>query len=1221
MVFYYDRYNPSKLWDKILFLAGREIQTAELNELQSIFDNKLKSLNDVFFSDGVSIQGASIGIPDSYPGKLFITEGTVYIEGKISYTKGKEVLGDFTGKGIEWVYVDVSKRIITEFDDATLCDPAVGTYNYKMVGAHRGMIDLNFYSESTKPDLAIKYDFILNGSTLFERSLSPSDKTMAMFGQRIYEINDDFLVSGGNITVQDNATDNTKYDITIGPYLAYLKGKRYCSKISQLATIDKPINTFDKQDITSVITSIGSRSPLTNNIFELNFDYVKEVSVCSYPVRKSIQVLHGVSGGLDLLNITGSIAKVYSISKNSITYVETTDYKVSYDDRGIDWSPFGAEPTVGQYYTVDIAYYKTYTLVNGIYDQTKYIIEYPNSPTNWKVCYIVITDPDYYGGDSSFVINPEYTVYKGRIDAVTLDKNFGIVKIIMGESVVKDPKPNPKVSINDFILFEIKPNTGHYYNAKLYERLDKRVFGSSQEKISKLKKQMDEVQTNLMYTQLNKDALTMSAVGNLCGVFTDQFTNMDTSNIGYTGDNPLFPEPFSAGFDNSSLTAHVDTNKDNKDPLTQNYSQLYYNENVYTIPYTSVLYDSQLLATTFISVQPYAIPRTGAQISVKPNTDIWIDEDIQVTTQSVQARNSISSAVNSLTSQSLLKFSSTVAANSVMANSQGGTTTTTNAGVIAAQVAANVGGQSFGGPTGEVALFTVATNMSIQPFVRQRNITIQGEGWYFPGDPSQYKFLCTIGGINVPNFNSSVSLNSQYGFTATVMIPPGVPCGIVPIKMITDPRFFSAEATYYAKGTLNTETREQRAVQALNPIRLTESPATAPLEIQTQSVTTRKIVQATRTREPGPLPSNMIIDPVSESFKFEEDIFISAIGIFFKAKDLTSPVECKISTTTNGYPTTDYIAQAKLQSSDVLISNDASVETVFNFTHPVYIKKGDEYALMVKSPASSYLVFVAKQGQMELKTQETVFTQPYDGVFFTSSNAATWTAEQDTDMTFKIYRAKFNVGNYELLLKEQTINDSWLSVPAQYFEPTGTDCEIYYTIDSGTTWNEYLFGSKKKIIDSGLATKCQVKFVLSTTSNYLTPVVNDSIGTLYWKYKPIGVYYSNTLDMGESNEFDKVKIKFILIPTDAKFQVSFIASVDGSNWSKYDDSTASVKFNLIDGNIGSYEYEYVIDISDNFNGPNLARYLMLSLKFGDSTYSGNNTQRINNMRVSVYRGR
>lgn len=76
---YYDDYDPSKLFHRILF-RPRTVQTRELNQMQAILQNQIESMSDHIFKEGANVVGGEIGITqyDNTLG-ITITAGTMAI--------------------------------------------------------------------------------------------------------------------------------------------------------------------------------------------------------------------------------------------------------------------------------------------------------------------------------------------------------------------------------------------------------------------------------------------------------------------------------------------------------------------------------------------------------------------------------------------------------------------------------------------------------------------------------------------------------------------------------------------------------------------------------------------------------------------------------------------------------------------------------------------------------------------------------------------------------------------------------------------------------------------------------------------------------------------------------------------------------------------------------------------------------------------------------------
>lgn len=160
-------------------------------------------------------------------------------------------------------------------------------------------------------------------------------------------------------------------------------------------------------------------------------------------------------------------------------------------------------------------------------------------------------------------------------------------------------------------------------------------------------------------------------------------------------------------------------------------------------------------------------------------------------------------------------------------------------------------------------------------------------------------------------------------------------------------------------------------------------------------------------------------DPLAQSFFINsaEGAFITAIEVFFQAKDNVLPVTMQIRTMRDGTPTTSVVpfSELDLMPSEVNISNDASVATKFTFKSPVYLKGNTEYAFVLLADTPNYGVWISRMGEEDITNSLTnpdaprpiIAQQPLLGSLFKSQNGSTWDASQFEDIKFTMYRAQF----------------------------------------------------------------------------------------------------------------------------------------------------------------------------------------------------------------------
>ncbi len=134
---YPDRYDRSKNWVKILPVPGRNLQTAELIEMQSIQEDNLKQGFNSLFKNGTILSGLKMELVSLTESKatISISSGQMYIEGIIIEVSSTSI--ETPPFGLFNVGVLITEKVVTELEDPTLRDPIKGDYAYGTEGAAR----------------------------------------------------------------------------------------------------------------------------------------------------------------------------------------------------------------------------------------------------------------------------------------------------------------------------------------------------------------------------------------------------------------------------------------------------------------------------------------------------------------------------------------------------------------------------------------------------------------------------------------------------------------------------------------------------------------------------------------------------------------------------------------------------------------------------------------------------------------------------------------------------------------------------------------------------------------------------------------------------------------------------------------------------------------------------------------------------------------------------
>ena len=176
--------------------------------------------------------------------------------------------------------------------------------------------------------------------------------------------------------------------------------------------------------------------------------------------------------------------------------------------------------------------------------------------------------------------------------------------------------------------------------------------------------------------------------------------------------------------------------------------------------------------------------------------------------------------------------------------------------------------------------------------------------------------------------------------------------------------------------------------------------------------------------DPGSDPNNF--NPVRNEAR-STGSFITSVDIFLGFIDTRANndhVICEIRSSDNGYPGREILGRARV---DVTKANEniskPTVATNFRFTSPVYLQEETEYAIVLLTPSDTTSAWTALQGEEDVITGGKITSQPnvggYFGSFFKSQNGSTWTAEQNRDLTFKAYRAKFDLGESAITMRDK----------------------------------------------------------------------------------------------------------------------------------------------------------------------------------------------------------
>lgn len=328
------------------------------------------------------------------------------------------------------------------------------------------------------------------------------------------------------------------------------------------------------------------------------------------------------------------------------------------------------------------------------------------------------------------------------------------------------------------------------------------------------------------------------------------------------------------------------------------------------------------------------------------------------------------------------------------------------------------------------------------------------------------------------------------------------------------------------------------------------------------------------------------VDPLAQSFSVATDSFVSGVGLYFTAKDVSTGVVVQLRGMSNGLPNTEVHSQTYVEPEQITASVNASIETFVQFEKPVLCRAEEQYCFVVLTHSNVYALGIAELGKPDLVTKQNVAKQPYMvGVLFSSSNALTWSDHQTKDMKFRLYACKFatsSVIEFKDVLMPVNFKADRLLMALDEMILRNTNIVWEVSIDGGSFLPIMPYVEKEL---SFLAnTKVKIRGTLKGTNN-LSPVFNfGSANLICFKNFTNALYVNRAFQL--SQEYTMVKQVIELATPPGTNAVIKFSTDDGSTWI----TPVSPTIEEVDGVFKRYTYNHTL--SSPANGKVRARIEM-----------------------------
>lgn len=342
----YDRTDPSKPVERVLFRPDRILQSAELMDTQGAVITRVRDIADVLFADGDVVRGAGI-VVNQVSGETTCEDGAIYAAGAVRGVPSATIEINVH----ETVSVGVYMRtvVVTEIEDPSLYNPAVGTRGFGQPGAAREYIDVRWGHQddgqagsyfpiwlvengivrpkdppatlSAVTQALERYDRDSSGGTYIVRGLSLMKLPDLVSGEQVYSLAEGAARVGGK-SIELPTARRLVYDAL--PDLQWIDSEPHQSVGEAAQRIDI------------------SRWPMIGD---------PQVRITA---RRTVSINHGgFTGAADALP-DESVIQIDLVKQGATTYTPGADYLLTAGQ--MDWSPSGAEPAPGSTYEVTYRY-------------------------------------------------------------------------------------------------------------------------------------------------------------------------------------------------------------------------------------------------------------------------------------------------------------------------------------------------------------------------------------------------------------------------------------------------------------------------------------------------------------------------------------------------------------------------------------------------------------------------------------------------------------------------------------------------------------------------------------------------------------------------------------------------------------------------------------------------------------------------------------------------
>lgn len=403
---YFNSDNPDNNYSAVSFLAGKPLQSAELNEVQDILSRKVKSIGSFVVASGTITSGGEIL-------KIAVNEVTlnaakVACEGEIiSVATSTLALSATTNNTIG---IRLDETIVTAEQDPDIVEKDPKSPHFGEPTAQRvKTVGTWIVAEKTPPTGNVKFFpvLIIKGGNVISYVSNTQVQDYVASSISVYDrgVHGSYVLNGLVVSYLRDDTPNKKHVMALSSGVARIQGievKQISEEVFHLDTAEDDFRQVNSEPITYLSGT---------SLYNLRNNPVKEITKVTGTKAITQKITRGSSrGSADSLPKT-PVLKIVRVFQGATEYTKGTDYVQSGDS--ISWAPNGNEPNPGSEYSIEYQYIDTFsgTVIGNR---------------------LSLASADTQALVNNTVLSVWYKFYLSRIDRVVMDNTTRRLKVLKG---------------------------------------------------------------------------------------------------------------------------------------------------------------------------------------------------------------------------------------------------------------------------------------------------------------------------------------------------------------------------------------------------------------------------------------------------------------------------------------------------------------------------------------------------------------------------------------------------------------------------------------------------------------------------------------------------------------------------------------------------------------------------------------------------------------------